>query len=108
MNRFLYSFIVWLSIPIALLKIIVKDSRHPSWKVKVRNQLGLVKKISGKVIWIHSVSIGEFNASKSLVDLLLEHYPSHKIVISTTTMTGSVAVINYYKTRVSDCFLPFD
>ena len=108
MNRFLYSFLVWLSIPIALLKIIVKDSRHPSWKVKVRNQLGLVKKISGRVIWIHSVSLGEFNASKPLVDLLFEHYPSHKIVISTTTMTGSVEVKKHYKSKVTHCFFPFD
>ena len=108
MNRFLYSFLVWLSIPIALLKIIVKDSRHPSWKVKVRNQLGLVKKMSGRVIWIHSVSVGEFNASKPLIDLLFEHYPSHKIVISTTTMTGSVEVKKHYKSKVTHCFFPFD
>tara|TARA_X000000368_G_scaffold76350_1_gene56734 strand:+ start:105 stop:1364 length:1260 start_codon:yes stop_codon:yes gene_type:complete len=108
MNRFLYSLIVWLSIPIALLKIIVKDSSHPSWKVKVRNQLGLVKKMSGRVIWIHSVSVGELNASKPLVDLLFEHYPSHKIVISTTTMTGSVEVKKHYKSKVTHCFFPFD
>ena len=87
MNRFLYSFVIWLSIPIAILKILIKDSRHPSWKVKARNQLGLVKKISGKVIWIHSVSVGEFNASKSLVDLLIKDYPNHKIVISTTAVS---------------------
>lgn len=108
MNRFLYSFVIWLSIPIAILKILIKDSRHPSWKVKARNQLGFVKKISGKVIWIHSVSVGEFNASKSLVDLLIMDYPSHKIVISTTTMTGSGAVKNHYKSKVTHCFFPFD
>ena len=108
MNRFLYSLIIWLSIPIAILKILIKDSRHPSWKVKVINQLGLVKKISGKIIWIHSVSVGEFNASKSLVDLLFVNYPSYRIVISTTTMTGSLAVKNYYKSKATHCFFPFD
>ena len=72
MNRFLYSFIIWLRIPFALLKILLKDSHDPSWKVKLKNQLGFVQKISGRVIWIHSVSVGEFNASKPLVDNLLE------------------------------------
>ena len=108
MNRFLYSLIIGLSIPFALLKILLKDSHDPSWKVKLKNQLGLVQKISGKVIWIHCVSVGEFNASKPLVDELLQKYPTHKIVISTTTITGSLSVKNHYKDKVSHCFFPFD
>jgi len=108
MNRFLYSFIIWLSIPFAILKILVKDSHDSSWKVKLKNQLGFVQKISGKLIWIHSVSVGEFNASKPLVDSLLDQYPKHKIIITTTTMTGSLAVINHYKNKVTHCFFPFD
>ena len=108
MNRFLYSLIIGLSIPFALLKILLKDSHDPSWKVKLKNQLGLVQKISGKVIWIHCVSVGEFNASKPLVDELLQKYPTHKIVISTTTITGSLALKKHYKDKVSHCFFPFD
>ena len=108
MNRFLYSLIIWLSIPFALLKILLKDSHDPSWKVKLKNQLGLVQKISGKIIWIHCVSVGEFNASKPLVDEFLHKYPTHKIVISTTTITGSLAAKKYYKDKVSHCFFPFD
>ncbi len=108
MNRFLYSLIIWLSIPFALLKILLKDSHDPSWKVKLKNQLGLVQKISGKIIWIHCVSVGEFNASKPLVDEFLDKYPTHKIVISTTTITGSLAAKNHYKDKVSHCFFPFD
>ena len=108
MNRFLYSLIIGLSIPFALLKILHKDSHDPSWKVKLKNQLGLVQKISGKVIWIHCVSVGEFNASKPLVDELLQKYPTHKIVISSTTITGSLSVKKHYKDKVSHCFFPFD
>ena len=108
MNRFLYSLIIWLSIPFALLKILLKDSHDPSWKLKLKNQLGFVKKISGRVIWIHSVSVGEFNASKPLIDNLLSQYPNHKIVITTTTMTGALAVKSYYKDNVIHYFFPFD
>ena len=85
MNRSLYSLIIWLSIPFALLKILLKDSHDPSWKLKLKNQLGFVKKISGRGVWIHSVSVREFNASKSLIDALLSQYPNYKIVITTTS-----------------------
>jgi len=71
MNRFIYSFIIWLSIPFAILKILLKDSHDLSWKVKLKNQLGFIQKKSGRVIWIHSVSVGEFNASKPLIDSLM-------------------------------------
>jgi len=108
MNRFLYSFIIWLGIPFALLKILLKDSHDPSWKVKLKNQLGFVPKISDRVIWIHSVSVGEFNASKPLVDNLLDQYPKYKILLTTTTITGSVAVKNHYKNKIIHCFFPFD
>ena len=108
MNRFLYSLIIWLSIPFALLKILFKDSHDPSWKLKLKNQLGFVKKISGRMIWIHSVSVGEFNASKPLIDALLSKYPNYKIVITTTTMTGSASVKSHYKDTVVHYFFPFD
>ena len=108
MNRFIYSFIIWLSIPFAILKILLKDSHDLSWKVKLKNQLGFIQKKSGRVIWIHSVSVGEFNASKPLVDELMSLYPDHKIVITTTTMTGSKAVKNHYKDNVNHYFFPFD
>ena len=108
MNRFIYSFIIWLSIPFAILKILLKDSHDLSWKVKLKNQLGFIQKKSGRVIWIHSVSVGEFNASKPLVDSLIGLYPNHKIVITTTTMTGSKAVKNHYKDNVNHYFFPFD
>ena len=108
MNRFIYSFIIWLSIPFAIFKILLKDSHDSSWKVKLKNQLGFIQKISGRVIWVHSVSVGEFNASKPLVDSLMSLYPKHKIVITTTTMTGSKAAKNHYKGNVIHYFFPFD
>jgi len=108
MNRFLYSLIIWLSIPFAIAKLLLKDKHDQSWRDKLKNQLGIVKKIPEKIIWMHCVSVGEFNASKPLIDKLFNLYPNHKIVISTTTMTGAVAVKNHYKNKVIHCFFPFD
>ena len=108
MNRFLYSLIIYFGIPIAISKLLLKDTHDPFWKNKLKNQLGIIDKVSGKIIWIHCVSVGEFNASKPLIDQLFILYPMHKILVSTTTMTGSNEVKKYYKNKVTQCFFPLD
>ncbi len=40
------------------------------------------------LIWLHCVSVGETEAARPLVRSLLERFPSHRLVISTTTVTG--------------------
>ena len=108
MNRFINSLLLYLSLPIAILKLIGKERKSPFWKVKLKNQLGFVTKISSKVIWVHCVSVGEFNAARQIIDQLLNIYPEHKLVITTTTITGAEAVRNHYKDRVIHYFFPFD
>jgi len=108
MNRFIYTFLIILSLPFALLRILLKDTKSSSWTRKLKNQLGYVPKTSGKVIWFHCVSVGEFNAAKPLIDKIFLKFPLHQIVITTTTITGSEAVENHYKKRVIHCFFPFD
>ena len=108
MNRFVYTVLIILSLPIALLRILLRDAKNSNWIRKLKNQLGFVPKIPGKVIWLHCVSVGEFNAAKPLIDMIFINFPLHQIVISTTTITGSEAVEKYYKSQVIHCFFPFD
>jgi len=108
MNRLIYTLLLYLSLPIAILKLIVKERKSPFWKVKLKNQLGFVTKTASKVIWVHCVSVAEFNAARPLIDQLLDIYPEHKLVITTTTITGAEAVRNHYQDRVIHYFFPFD
>ena len=108
MNRFIYTLLLYLSLPIAILKLIAKERKSPFWKAKLKNQLGFVTKTSGKVIWVHCVSVGEFNAARPLIDQILDIYPEHKLAITTTTITGAEAVRNHYQDRVIHYFFPFD
>ena len=108
MNRFIYTLLLFLGLPIAILKLIVKERKSPFWKVKLKNQLGFVTKTASKVIWVHCVSVGEFNAARPLIDQLLGIYPEHRLAITTTTITGAEAVKNHYKNRVIHYFFPFD
>ena len=108
MNRFIYTLLLYVSIEIAVLKIITKERKKSLWKTKLKNQLGFVTKTTGKVIWIHCVSVGEFNAARPLIDQLFIDFSDHKLVITTTTITGAEAVKRYYQKRVTHHFFPFD
>ena len=108
MNRLIYTLLLYLGLPIAILKLVVKERKSPFWKVKLKNQLGFVTKTASKAIWIHCVSVGEFNAARPLIDRLLDIYPEHRLAITTTTITGAEAVRNHYKNRVMHYFFPFD
>ena len=108
MNRFIYTLLLYLSLPIAILKLITKERQSSFRKAKLKNQLGFVTKTSGKVIWVHCVSVGEFNAARPLIDQILNIYPEHKLAITTTTITGAGAVRNHYQDRVIHYFFPFD
>ena len=108
MNRFIYTLLLYLSLPIAILKLIAKERKSPFRNAKLKNQLGFVTKTSSKVIWVHCVSVGEFNAARPLIDQLLDIYPEHRLAITTTTITGAEAVRNHYQDRVIHYLFPFD
>src|SRR5260370_3749998 len=40
------------------------------------------------LIWLHCVSVGETEAARPLVRALLHNFPSYRLVVSTTTVTG--------------------
>jgi 3-deoxy-D-manno-octulosonic-acid transferase len=62
-----------------------------------------------KVIWLHCVSVGETNAARPLVDQLLEAFPDHRLIISTTTKTGQeLAQKIFHKKADAVIFFPFD
>ena len=108
MNRFIFTLLMYLYLPIAILKLIQKDHGNGLWKIKLKNRLGRVNIKANRVIWLHCVSVGEFHAARPLIDQLIELYSDRKILITTTTTTGSTAVKNYYGDNIEHCFFPFD
>ncbi len=63
--------------------------RGPS-SVAWRERLGRVpsRPVSGCCVWIHAVSLGEVNATRTLVGELRRRLPEAVIVVSSTTQTG--------------------
>ncbi|SMN00063.1 Lipid IVA 3-deoxy-D-manno-octulosonic acid transferase [often with also] [uncultured Candidatus Thioglobus sp.] len=91
-----------------LLRLLFKGLKTPAYRQRISERLGFIDPISGSTIWLHCVSVGEFRAAIPLIDALIKQYPSHKILITSTTPTGSKAILEHYKNAVLHVYFPFD
>jgi 3-deoxy-D-manno-octulosonic-acid transferase len=78
-----------LTLPYWLLQML----RHGKYRAGVRQRFGAVPPaLTGlcekPVIWVHAVSVGEVIASSEIVKVLQRRFPSHRVLVSTTTSTG--------------------
>jgi 3-deoxy-D-manno-octulosonic-acid transferase len=108
MNRILYSLIGYLLLPILTLRLLIKSLKTRAYRQRISERLGLIGKIPVPIIWIHCVSVGEFRAAIPLIDSLIKHYPTHRILATTTTPTGSTALKKHYGSEVLHLYFPFD
>ena len=61
------------------------------------------------VVWLHCVSVGEVNAARPLVEAIIERYPGHRLIISTTTKTGQELARKVFAHKAAAVFyFPFD
>lgn len=63
---------------------------------------------SRPAIWLHAVSVGETLAAKPLIAALRQRFPEHRLVISTTTMTGQAVAQQQLAEADAVCYFPFD
>jgi len=87
--------------------LLLKKARAGLWQ-----KLGFVsrryKQHPGAPIWVHAVSVGEFNAVWPLLNALHEQYPGERIVVSTTTATGQQLARERAGSFAELFYFPFD
>jgi 3-deoxy-D-manno-octulosonic-acid transferase len=108
--RRIYSFTLYLFIPFVLLRLFWLGFRNPDYRRRWKERFGFPDKITShdKIIWVHAVSVGEVQASRPLVNGLLEEYSDCKILITTMTPTGADSVKQYFGEEVRHLYLPYD
>src|SRR6266403_4289619 len=85
----LLAFCLVLTLPYWLLQMM----RHGKYRAGLRQRFGAVPAaLAGRgeksAIWLHAVSVGEIVASSAVVEALRQKFPSHRVLVSTTTSTG--------------------
>ena len=124
--RSLYSLLLYLLIPMALVRLVWRGLRSfpassslprnsrisvrsiPGYWQRWGERFGFVPRLSGPVIWLHAVSVGEVRASAPLVKALARDYPGHRILVTTMTPTGSATVGELFGAAVAHCYVPYD
>jgi 3-deoxy-D-manno-octulosonic-acid transferase len=65
-----------------------KRKEKPNWRER-QGDFELDTSIAGKnIVWVHTVSVGEFVAAKPILRELRKSLPKHKILLSVTTSSG--------------------
>lgn len=108
--RLLYSAIFTLLMPVIMLRMLWRSIKAPAYRRRLGERLGFVSLPSPArpLIWVHAVSLGETIAAKPLVERLIELYPEHRILVTTTTPTGSAQVHALFGDRVAHVYAPWD
>ena len=109
MNRFFYNVFMYLATPFVLIYLLYRALKSEDYRGRVAERFGLKRLgITKPVILIHSVSVGETIAATPLIKQIFNDYPSHQIVVTTSTPTGSAMVKKLFGASVEHCYLPID
>lgn len=89
----LYSALLGLFLLVTLPYWLLQMMRHGKYRAGLLQRFGRVLPglavPRGKpAIWVHAVSVGEVVAASGVVQELKEKFPSHRVLVSTTTATG--------------------
>ena len=108
--RYLYTFIIFILVPVALFRLFLFGSKNFAYRQRWKERFGFLswEKKDNPVIWIHAVSVGEVNAASPLISGLLEEYPNHLLLVTTVTPTGATIVEKITNSNVKHRYLPYD
>ncbi len=107
--RVFYSCLFYLIIPCIIVRLIWRGIKAPAYRHRWGERFAFYKaKFPQNVIWFHAVSVGEAEALFPLVKQIQQQHPDAKLLITTTTPTGSARVKAVMQDSVEHVYLPYD
>jgi 3-deoxy-D-manno-octulosonic-acid transferase len=108
----LYSILLGIGVFALLPRFLFDAARHGKYAAGFGERAGALPKFDAggrAVVWLHCVSVGEAQAARPLARALLEEYPHHALVVSTTTLTGQRVAREAFASQAALVFyFPFD
>ncbi|MCO5762825.1 MAG: 3-deoxy-D-manno-octulosonic acid transferase [Gammaproteobacteria bacterium] len=105
----LYSLLLYLLLPIALLRLLWRGRRAPAYRRRWGERLGFYgNRPMAAGLWIHAVSVGETQAAAPLIKHFLDQHPDLGVMVTTTTPTGSERLRALFEDRVRHVYVPYD
>jgi 3-deoxy-D-manno-octulosonic-acid transferase len=107
--RIFYTLLLYLGTPLLLGRLYWRGFKAPAYRVRWTERFGffsLSPKPGGT--WIHAVSVGEVRAALPLIRALQARQPHRRVLVTTTTPTGSRQVRDELGDSVDHLYLPYD
>ncbi|MEO1080894.1 MAG: lipid IV(A) 3-deoxy-D-manno-octulosonic acid transferase [Pseudomonadota bacterium] len=111
--RHLYSALFLLLLPLIVLRMLWRSRRAPAYRQRLGERLGFLSLPDAgpepaPLLWIHAVSLGETIAAGPLIERLLQTRPGWRVLVTTTTPTGSAQLRKLFGERVLHVYAPWD
>jgi 3-deoxy-D-manno-octulosonic-acid transferase len=113
--RHLYSALLYALLPLVLLRMLWRSRRLPAYRQRLAERFGWFgaggdpsAADACPAIWVHAASVGEVQAAAPLLENLLQDFPAFRLVVTTTTPTGSQRVRALFAGRVLHVYAPWD
>ncbi len=107
--RIFYSALFSLLVPFILVRLLWRSIKASDYRQRWRERFAYYdKQMPQDVIWFHAVSVGEAEAVFPLIKRLQKQFPQAKILVTTTTPTGSSRVRAVLGQTVEHVYLPYD
>ena len=105
----LYSALFYALIPLILCRLLWRSLKAPGYRQRWLERFAVYRQAYPQnVIWFHAVSVGEAETLFPLIRGILRKNPTTKILVTTTTPTGSARVQAVLKDNVTHVYLPYD
>ncbi len=109
--RGVYTTLLYLAIPLVVARLWRRGRRQPAYRRRIAERFGLVAPApapGGPRIWLHAVSVGEFEAARPLIQALRARYPHLQLLITSTTPTGAARVRQVLGATTGQAYAPYD
>jgi 3-deoxy-D-manno-octulosonic-acid transferase len=107
--RALYTAVLRLSVPLAILRLWWRGRREPGYRKNVAERFGRYALPATRgSIWVHAVSVGEARAAAPLVRALGRAYPGRPLVVTCMTSAGRDTLSQVYGESALTAYLPYD
>ena len=113
MNRFVYTVLLYLILPLVPLKLWWRGIKQPAYCQHWGERFGFYRTPANKplnkpIVWLHCVSVGETRAAEPLIHAIQTAYPNHQILLTHGTPTGREAGEALFGDNVERAYLPYD
>ncbi len=107
--RWLYTLVLYLLAPLVMLRLLWRSLRAPDYRRRWGERFGFYRQETlDESVWVHAVSVGEVQAAVPLIEALLARQPPLRLVVTTTTPTGSQRVREMFGSDVEHVYVPYD